>query len=122
MIGEELTLGVVIGAALLDSINPCVLGVLIFLIAFMRKVFKSRWKMLIGGLFYSLVVYVTYLAIGFGLLQVAVNITVSNIFYGTAAVVAILAGLLEIKDYFWYGKGFWTGSGYKLSVVLPWNG
>ena len=103
---EDITLTIIIGAALADSINPCVFGVLIFLLAFLTRVFKTRKKMLIGGLLYSLVVYLTYLALGFGILKVAVSTGVANGFYWVAAIVAILAGLLEIKDYFWYGKGF----------------
>src|SRR3989338_4292679 len=103
---EQLTLGIILGAALVDSINPCVFGVLIFLLAFMTRVFKSRHRMLLGGLWYSLVVYLTYLALGFGILRIAVSIGISTAFYWVAALVAIVAGLLEIKDFFWYGKGF----------------
>src|SRR3989344_261674 len=103
---QNLTLGIIIGAAVIDSINPCVFGVLIFLIAFMLKLFKSPAKMLLGGLFYSGVVYVTYLLLGFGILKLALNTGVAAAFYWGAALIAILAGLLEIKDYFWYGKGF----------------
>lgn len=106
MIGENLTLGIVIGAALVDSINPCVFGVLIFLIAFMNKIFKTRKMMLVGGLLYSAVVYATYLALGFGILKIAVNIGISTAFYVVVAIIAIIAGLLEIKDFFWYGRGF----------------
>lgn len=104
--GGELTLGIVITAALVDSINPCVFGVLIFLIAFMTKLFKSANKMLLGGLLYSAVVYVTYLLLGFGILKIALGTGFATSFYWIAAVIAIIAGLLEIKDYFWYGKGF----------------
>jgi cytochrome c biogenesis protein CcdA len=104
--GEELTIGIIIAAALLDSINPCVFGVLIFLIAFMTKLFKSPTKMILGGLLYSAVVYVSYLLIGFGVLKIAINTGIANGFYWFAALIAIVAGLLEIKDYFWYGKGF----------------
>ena len=106
MIGENLTLGVVIGAALVDSINPCVFGVLIFLIAFMNKLFHSKVKMLLGGLLYTAVVYATYLILGFGILKVTVGLGFSSTVYFIAATIAILAGLLEVKDYFWYGKGF----------------
>jgi cytochrome c biogenesis protein CcdA len=106
MIGENLTLFAVIVAALADSINPCVLGVLIFLIAFMTKLFKNKNKMLFGGLLYSAVVYATYLILGFGILKFTVNVGVASFVYTIAAAVAIIAGLLEIKDYFWYGKGF----------------
>lgn len=106
MIAENITLGVIVAAALADSINPCVFGVLIFLIAFLTRVFKSRNKMLLGGLFYTLVVYLTYLALGFGILRVAVSFVIANAFYWFAAIIAIVAGLIEIKDFFWYGKGF----------------
>lgn len=103
--GQELTLPLVIVAAVVDSINPCVFGVLIFLIAFMTKVFKSPNKMILGGLLYSAVVYATYLLLGFGILKLALNANIATAFYWVAALVAIFAGLLEIKDYFWYGKG-----------------
>ncbi|MBI1957279.1 MAG: hypothetical protein HYS44_02375 [Candidatus Niyogibacteria bacterium] len=106
MFGQELTLGVVIVAALLDSINPCVLGVLIFLIAFMRRFFRNARKMLLGGLLYTAVVYLTYLALGLGILQATLSIGIATGVYWAAALIAIVAGLLEIKDYFWYGKGF----------------
>ncbi|MBI2023401.1 hypothetical protein HYT01_02450 [Candidatus Giovannonibacteria bacterium] len=106
MIAENLTLGIVLGAALVDSINPCVFGVLIFLLAFMTRVFKSRSRMLLCGLWYSLVVYATYLALGFGILKLAVSIGFATGFYWIAATVAIVAGLLEMKDFWWYGKGF----------------
>ncbi len=105
MIAEELTLGLVVGAALADSINPCVFGVLIFLLAVMLRLFKNRKKMLIAGLLYSLVVYLTYLALGFGILKLTVSFEFANAVYWGAAVIAIFAGLLEIKDFFWYGKG-----------------
>jgi cytochrome c biogenesis protein CcdA len=103
---EGLTLGLIIGAALLDSINPCVFGVLIFLIAFMTKMFKSKNRMLLGGLFYTAVVYVTYLVLGLGFLKITVGLGFSVIVYWIAALIAIVAGMLEVKDYFNYGKGF----------------
>ena len=106
IIPEGLTLPIIITAALVDSINPCVFGVLIFLIAFMTKMFKSPKSMLLGGMIYTTVVYLTYLLIGIGFLKVTVSFNLSMAVYWIAGVIAILAGLIEIKDYFWYGKGF----------------
>lgn len=104
----NLTLGVVVVAALLDSINPCVLGVLIFFIGYlMSVVYRDPRKMLIVGGFYVLAVYLTYFIIGLGLLKVtSATTSLSTSFYWVAAIIAITAGLLEIKDYFWYGRGF----------------
>jgi len=106
MFAENLTLPIIIAAAAVDSINPCVFGVLIFLIAFMTRMFKSANKMLIFGLLYSTVVYATYLLLGFGILKVAIGTGLATGFYWVAALIAITAGLFEIKDFFWYGKGF----------------
>src|SRR3989338_5364921 len=101
---DQLTLGLVIGAALVESINPCVFGVLIFLLAYMVTVFKNKLKMLIAGLIYTLIVYITYLLIGLGILAFTQSTGIVKPFYWFAAIVAILAGFVEIKDYFWYGR------------------
>src|SRR3989344_4362729 len=103
---EQLTLGIVVAAALADSINPCVFGVLIFLLAYMTAVFKNKAKMLLAGLIYIIAVYITYLLIGIGIFTLAYTAGLAQPFYWFAAIVAIAAGLFEIKDYFWYGKGF----------------
>jgi len=103
---EQLTLGIIIAAALADSINPCVFGVLIFLLAYMTAVFKNKAKMLLAGVIYITSVYLTYFLIGIGLFTLAYTAGIAKPFYRVAAVIAIIAGLFEIKDYFWYGKGF----------------
>src|SRR3990167_11414567 len=103
---QELTLGLIVTAALADSINPCVFGVLIFLLAYMTKVFKNKTRMLIAGLIYVTAVYLTYFLIGMGIFTLAYTAGLAKPFYRFAASVAIIAGLFEIKDYFWYGKGF----------------
>lgn len=103
---EQLTIGIIVAAALADSINPCVFGVLIFLLAYMTKVFKNAKRMLLAGVIYITSVYVTYFLIGAGIFTLAYTAGLSKPFYWFAASVAIIAGLFEIKDYFWYGKGF----------------
>lgn len=103
---EQLTLGLLITAALLDSINPCVFGVLIFLIAYMTAVFKSKTKMLIAAFIYITAVYITYFLIGLGIFSLSYTLGLARPFYWFAAFIAIGAGLFEIKDFFWYGKGF----------------
>jgi len=106
IIMTDVTIGVIIGAAVVDSINPCVFGVLIFLLAYMTKVFKSKKRMLLAGLIYVAAVYLTYFLIGVGIFTLAYTAGLAKPFYRLAAIIALIAGLLEIKDYFWYGKGF----------------
>lgn len=103
---EQLTLGIIIAAALADSINPCVFGVLIFLLAYMTKVFKNTARMLVAGLIYITLVYITYFLLGVGIFTLAYTAGLAKPFYWFAASVAIAAGIFEVKDYFWYGKGF----------------
>ena len=103
---EQLTLGIIIAAALADSINPCVFGVLIFLLAYMTRVFKNTARMLLAGLIYITFVYITYFLMGIGIFTLAYTAGFAKPFYWFAASVAIIAGLFEVKDYFWYGKGF----------------
>jgi cytochrome c biogenesis protein CcdA len=102
----EITIPILITAALLDSINPCVIGVLVFLLAYISRAFKTVRKMLFVSVVYTAVVYITYLLLGLGILHAVLAFELSIFFYTLAAAIAGLAGLLEIKDFFWYGRGF----------------
>lgn len=100
-------LPIFLGAAVVDSINPCAFGVLIFLLSYLLKTSKSKTKMLINGMSYITAVFLTYLIAGLILMPIIGSLGKFSVaFYGILGVVIIIAGLLEIKDYFWYGKGF----------------
>ena len=62
--------------------------------------------MLIAALIYVSAVYITYLLLGIGVFTLAYTAGFAKPFYWFAAIVAVIAGLFEIKDYFWYGRGF----------------
>ncbi|MBI2652921.1 hypothetical protein HYX00_05645 [Candidatus Woesearchaeota archaeon] len=100
------TLGTVITTALIDSINPCAIGVLILLVSIMIA-FKTKKEMLFYGLIYVLAVFVTYVLAGFGILYFLSSIPLYISEYISIAVgsLIIIAGLIEIKDFFWYGQG-----------------
>ena len=103
----DINLPILIGAAVIDSINPCAFGVLIFLLAFLLETSKDKTKMLIRGLVYIFAVFVTYLVAGLILLPIIQKLgKVSVVSYIVIAIIVIIAGLIEIKDFFWYGKGF----------------
>lgn len=109
MVVSEISLPVVIGGALVDSIAPCVIGVMILLMVVLSRV-KDRRHMLLAGLMYIAGVYVTYFVAGVTLLQVF-EISRSVVFFANFLYIgigsAVMAfGLLEIKDIFWYGRWF----------------
>ena len=104
---KGIPLVVFLGAAVVDSINPCAFGVLIFLLSYLLKTSTSKTKLLINGLTYIFAVFLTYLGAGLLLKPVIGGLGQFSIaVYGVLGVLTILAGLLEIKDFFWYGKGF----------------
>jgi len=101
----DLTIPLIISAALGDSINPCAFAVLIFLLTYIQAL-GARKKILIMGLGYIIIVFITYFLAGLALFAAIETTGVSVIFYRIAAVIAIGAGIINIKDFFWYGKGF----------------
>jgi cytochrome c biogenesis protein CcdA len=103
---KKITIPLILGAGLIDGINPCAFAVLIFLLTFLLEISSTKRRMVKAGSVYILAVYVTYLLAGLGLLTVIQVSGVSSIIVKAAAAFALFAGLVNVKDYFWYGKGF----------------
>lgn len=102
------TLSVVITSAAIDSINPCAIGVLVLMISVILGGKGSPLRLFLLGGLYILAIFLTYLIAGLGLVYFLSSIPLYVTEYLSIAVgsLVILAGILEIKDYFWYGKGF----------------
>ena len=100
------TVSAVIITAAVDAINPCAIGVALLLVATMIKQGKRDQMIKVGAL-YVFAVYMTYFIAGVGILFFFVNIPVKIANYVTVTVagIVVLGGVLEIKDFFWYGKG-----------------
>lgn len=103
------TLGLVIGSAAIDSINPCAIGVLILMVSVILGGGNNstRRLLLLGGAYIG-AIFFTYLIAGLGLVYFfsAIPIVIAEYLSLAVGALVILAGILEIKDYFWYGKGF----------------
>ncbi len=99
--------GIVLGAAAIDSINPCAIGVLILMVSVILGQGGSTRRLLLVGSAYIFAIFATYLIAGLGLVYFFSTIPIVIAEYLSIAVGAlvILAGVLEVKDYFWYGKG-----------------
>lgn len=102
------TLGLVIGSAAIDAINPCAIGVLILMVSVILGGGGSTKRLLLLGSAYIGAIFTVYLVAGLGLVYFFSEIPIVLAEYLSIGVglLVILAGLLEIKDYFWYGKGF----------------
>jgi cytochrome c biogenesis protein CcdA len=96
----------VLGAGLIDGINPCAFAVLLLFMAFLFTLQRARSQILQAGLVYIAAIYLTYLAIGLGLLKVFSLSSEPHLMAKLGSGFMILLGLVNVKDYFWYGRGF----------------
>src|SRR3989344_6172580 len=105
----SLSLPLLVGLGLVDSITPCVIGVLLLLLSVLIKT-GNRTLILKNGLAYTVAVYATYLIAGLTLLTLFNSVraisTLSTQLYVIMGLLVIVAGILEGKDYFWYGRWF----------------
>jgi len=110
---SEISLPFIIGGALIDSISPFLIGVMVLLLTVLSRS-NNRKIMLKHGLLYVLGVYIMYLVGGIMLLQFFLItkgiVALSNFLYILIGFLTIFFSLLQIKDYFWYGR--W----YSLSI------
>ena len=110
----SLTIPVLIGAALVDAINPCAFAVLILLVA---TVIGSggRKKALQAGLLFSLAVFISYVLMGVGLYKAITIFNLPKIISIVVGTLAIIIGLANLKDAFWHGKIF------LMEVPMSWR-
>jgi cytochrome c biogenesis protein CcdA len=92
-----LTPGLVIGSALVDSVNPCAFSVLIFLLVSVVSLRNRRRILAVGGC-YIAAVFCFYLLSGLGLLTLVRISGVSLILAYLGAGVAIVLGLVSVID------------------------
>lgn len=102
---SKVSLPLVAGAAFIDSINPCAVAVLLFLIAFLLAIKMPKKRMLLIGGIYILTIMTVYIAAGFGLLRFIGYFNLHYLANYVAAAFLIIAGLISVKDFWWYGKG-----------------
>jgi cytochrome c biogenesis protein CcdA len=105
---SSLNFSVITLAALVDSINPCAIAVLLILLETLLLT-DQRKKALKIGLIFILGLYITYFIFGIGLFS-ALSLEKIQQFapylHKIIGGLAILIGLFNIKDFFFYGKGF----------------
>lgn len=107
----DLTLIRIITLALADAINPCALAVMtMVLIAILLENPEKRHKVLIGGIAFTTAVFVGYFFYGLIIIQlfksfVGFTSTIYPYLTNGLAILAIILGLFNIKDYIKYKPG-----------------
>jgi hypothetical protein len=94
----------IVAAGLLDGINPCAFGALIFLITFLKVAERKRGEILAVGIVYTLAVFLTYYGVGVGFLKFLASLAFFKVIakwvYILTCVLAVVLGILSIVDFF----------------------
>ena len=111
VLSETFTLGRITLLALADSVNPCAIAVLaMVLMTILMQNPEKRKRVLWSGFGFVLAVYLGYLVYGLIIIQFfrlfAGFLRESSVYvYNGLAILAMLIGALNIKDFFFYKKG-----------------
>lgn len=109
----------VAGAGLLDGVNPCAFTTIIFFISYLALVGRTGKEILLVGAAFTLAVFLTYLAMGLGLLEIVRQIgsftLIGQVVYGVTALICLALAGLSIWDYFKIRQGRLK----EISLQLP---
>lgn len=105
------SIGTISALAIADAVNPCEMAVLLMvLVSILTHDPKNKKKVLYAGLAFSFAIFVTYILYGTIIIEFFTTFTeltkASSVFiYRGLAVLAMIIGALQIKDYFFYKPG-----------------
>ncbi len=106
-ITSQLTLTAVIGAAAVDAINPCACAVLVLLLGtILLASHRKRSAILGAGFAFTAACFIAYFLMGLGLFTAVRVAAIEHYVYIAVAILAILIGLWNMKDYFKPGRWF----------------
>jgi len=118
---EDLSMAKIISLAAVDAVNPCALAVLtLMLIAILTYNPKDKRNVLLAGLAFTTSVYVLYMFYGlviirfFQLVQMLTSVRIW--LYKILGLIAIILGILNVKDFFKYKPG-----GLMTEMPLSWR-
>jgi len=112
---RTLSLVTVIGAAIVDSINPCAIAVLLILLSALLATGDKK-KALRAGFAFTISIYIVYFLFGLSLFSALQISGLSFWFNKIIGILAIIIGLANIKDYFRYGAG-----GFVMEIPRRWR-
>lgn len=99
----------VLGAGLIDGLNPCAFATLIFFISYMAFTGRRGRDILFVGIAFALGVFLTYLLVGIGLLKAIQSLgfftALGRWVYLLTALLCVVLAALTFRDYFKARKG-----------------
>ena len=117
---SKITFWAIVGAGLVDGINPCAFAGIVFFVSFLTVYKYTRKEILVVGSAYCLAVFVAYILIGLGLFQFLYALKgfywVIKGFYIVTALLCLAFFVLALYDFWVYKK---TGKAEKTLLQLP---
>jgi len=112
----------VLGAGLIDGLNPCAFATLVFFISYLTFTGRRGRDVLLVGFSFALGVFLTYLLVGVGLLRVVQSLSFFTalgrwVYLVTALLCALLA-VLTFRDFFKARQGQMTEMVLSLPIAL----
>lgn len=102
----QFTIPAIVGAGLMDGINPCAFTVMIFFISFLTMAGYKKDEMIWVGSFFIFAVFLTYLLIGLGLFsafyKLAIYRTLADIFRYIIIIVVFILAFFNLYDFIIY--------------------
>ena len=119
---QKITFWAIIGAGLVDGVNPCAFAVIVFFISFLTVYKYNRREIILVGSAYCLAVFLAYFLLGFGAFKFLYAMRgfsyVIKAFYILTAAVCLLFFALSIYDFWIYTK---TKKSDKMILQLSQN-
>lgn len=110
----------IIGAGLIDGINPCAFTVIVFFISFLVLQGYKKRELIVTGLSFIFTVFLTYIFIGIGIFSFLYRLNsfwlLARIFNISIGALCIILGILAVYDFFKFKK---THSSDGLTLQLP---
>lgn len=117
---KNMGLWTIIGAGLVDGINPCAFTTLIFFMSFLNMQKYTKKRLFFAGLSYIIGVFFAYTLVGFGLLYSLHSLggfwTISVLVNIGIGVLSLILGILSIIDAIRYNR---TKSSQDIILQLP---
>lgn len=117
---KKISFFTVMGAGLIDGINPCAFAVIVFFVSFLAVYGYRKREIVWVGSAYCFAVFITYLLMGLGFFRFLYTISgfyiLIKFFYYLIAVFCFSLAALALYDYFRFKK---TGLSEDLILQLP---
>ncbi len=92
----------VLGAGLIDGLNPCAFATIVFFVSYLAFLGRSRKDMLLVGAAFTFGVFATYLLVGVGVLGFAQRLAgfdiVKQVVYGAMGALCLVFAAISVRD------------------------